>query len=89
MPGVYLCMTYWRNDLFGLYTGMAIGYAVLVVLYSYMAFTRLVVLRLSRNCRMCSCSLASSMIMLLHSDWKKYAELARLRSESSLGASEE
>lgn len=62
VPAVYLCMNYWRNDLIGLYTGMAIGYGVLVVLYSFIAFT---------------------------SDWKKYAELARLRSESSLGASED
>jgi hypothetical protein len=55
VPAVILCTTYWRDDLYGLFTGMAIGYAVLVVLYSFIAFT---------------------------SDWKKYAELARMRSES-------
>ena len=55
VPAVILCTAYWRDDLYGLFTGMAIGYAVLVLLYSYIAFT---------------------------SDWKKYAELARMRSES-------
>ncbi|CAB9526458.1 Mate efflux family protein (Partial), partial [Seminavis robusta] len=34
VPGVILCTQYWRSDLFGLYTGMAIGYGMLVILYS-------------------------------------------------------
>jgi len=33
VPGVFLCITYWRSDLVGLYTGMAIGYGLLVLLY--------------------------------------------------------
>ncbi|KAG7338049.1 MATE efflux family protein [Nitzschia inconspicua] len=37
VPAVYLCTTYWRNDLTGLYTGMCIGYGVLVILYSAIA----------------------------------------------------
>jgi MATE family multidrug resistance protein len=40
VPAVYVCTTYWRMDLIGLYTGMALGYGVLVVLYSFIAFTR-------------------------------------------------
>lgn len=42
VPGVILCIRYWRSDLVGLYTGMAIGYGMLVVLYSYIAFKRYV-----------------------------------------------
>lgn len=42
VPAVFLCTTYWRNDLIGLYTGMCIGYGVLVVLYSVIASTRYV-----------------------------------------------
>ncbi|CAJ1335700.1 unnamed protein product [Effrenium voratum] len=34
VPGVILCTTFWRKDLFGLYTGVAAGYALLVVLYA-------------------------------------------------------
>ncbi|CAB9509676.1 toxin extrusion protein 1 [Seminavis robusta] len=56
VPGVYLLTTYWREDLFGLYTGMAIGYTVLALLYGYVCVT---------------------------SDWKKYALIARQRSEVS------
>lgn len=37
VPGVILCTRYWRADLVGLYTGMAIGYGMLVVLYSFIA----------------------------------------------------
>ena len=40
VPAVFLFTTFWRDDLVGLYTGMAVGYAVLVVLYSAIAFTR-------------------------------------------------
>lgn len=54
VPGVYCLTTYWRNDLFGLYCGMALGYGVLLILYSYITLT---------------------------SDWVKYAEIARQRSE--------
>jgi len=32
VPGVFLCTKLWRNDLIGLYTGVAIGYGLLVVL---------------------------------------------------------
>lgn len=39
VPAVILLTTYWRHDLVGLYTGMAIGYLVLVILYSAIAFT--------------------------------------------------
>jgi Na+-driven multidrug efflux pump len=39
VPAVLFLTTYWRNDLMGLYSGMAIGYFVLVVLYSAIAFT--------------------------------------------------
>ena len=63
MPAVYLCMNYWRNDLIGLYTGMAIGYGVLVLLYSFIAFTRLVLFLHDDNGHLCSCSLASSMLV--------------------------
>ena len=40
VPAVILCTSYWRSDLIGLYTGMAIGYGILVGLYSWIAFTR-------------------------------------------------
>jgi hypothetical protein len=40
VPAVFLCTRYWRSDLTGLYTGMSIGYGVLVGLYSLIAFTR-------------------------------------------------
>lgn len=39
VPAVLFLTTYWRDDLIGLYWGMAIGYLVLVVLYSAIAFT--------------------------------------------------
>ena len=55
VPAVICFTSYWRDDLVGLYTGMAVGYGVLVILYSAIAFT---------------------------SDWQKYAELARQRSEA-------
>ena len=54
VPAVFLLTRYWRDDLVGLYYGMAIGYFALALLYgSIVVFT----------------------------DWKKYAELARQRSE--------
>lgn len=56
VPAVLLLTKYWRNDLIGIYTGMAIGYFMLTILYS---------------------------IIVLRSDWVKYAELAQLRSEST------
>ena len=40
VPGVYLLTTYWRDDLVGLYSGMAIGYLVLMMLYGYIIVTR-------------------------------------------------
>ena len=39
VPAVIFLTTYWRDDLIGLYWGMAIGYFVLVLLYSAIAFT--------------------------------------------------
>lgn len=42
VPAVFLCTQYWRHDLVGLYTGMAIGYALLVILYSYITLKRYV-----------------------------------------------
>ncbi len=42
VPAVYLCTTRWRNDLFGLYAGMCIGYGVLVLLYGIIALKRYV-----------------------------------------------
>ena len=35
IPAVLLLTSYWRNDLVGLYTGMAIGYGILTVLYAW------------------------------------------------------
>ena len=42
VPGVILCIKYWRQDLVGLYTGMAIGYGMLVLLYGYTTLRRCV-----------------------------------------------
>jgi len=39
VPGVILLTTYWKNDLYGLYSGMAVGYFVCCVLYAIIAFT--------------------------------------------------
>mmetsp|Transcript_16776 Transcript_16776/g.38597 ORF Transcript_16776/g.38597 Transcript_16776/m.38597 type:complete len:450 (-) Transcript_16776:2105-3454(-) len=39
VPAVILLTTYWRADLVGLYSGMAIGYIVLCILYSIITFT--------------------------------------------------
>lgn len=36
VPAVFLLTTYWRNDLVALYTGVSIGYFVLVILYGSM-----------------------------------------------------
>ncbi|VEU40530.1 unnamed protein product [Pseudo-nitzschia multistriata] len=55
VPAVFILTTYWRNDLVGLYTGMAIGYFLLTILYS---------------------------IIVIRSDWEKYAEIAQRRSET-------
>lgn len=54
VPGVLFLTTYWRDDLIGLYSGMAIGYFALVLLYGG---------------------------IVIMSDWQKYAEEARERSE--------
>jgi hypothetical protein len=40
VPAVLLLTKYWRDDLVGLYTGMAIGYFSLTILYSIIAFRR-------------------------------------------------
>ncbi|CAK9017990.1 unnamed protein product [Durusdinium trenchii] len=34
VPGVILCISLWRKDLYGIYTGVAAGYGLLVLLYS-------------------------------------------------------
>ena len=39
VPGVILCTRYWRDDLVGLFSGMAIGYFMLVLLYSAIVLT--------------------------------------------------
>jgi hypothetical protein len=39
VTSVLFLTTYWRNDLIGLYWGMAVGYFVFPVLYSVIAFT--------------------------------------------------
>ena len=38
VPGVFFLTKYWRDDLVGLYTGMAIGYVMLTILYSVLAY---------------------------------------------------
>jgi hypothetical protein len=40
VPAVLLLTKYWRNDLVGLYTGMAIGYFILTILYSVIVLRR-------------------------------------------------
>lgn len=42
VPGVIICTKYWRDDLVGLYTGMAIGYAACCLLYGYIVVSRYV-----------------------------------------------
>lgn len=42
VPGVFLMTRLWRADLTGLYTGMALGYAVLCLLYGYLMVYRYV-----------------------------------------------
>eukprot|EP00934_Nitzschia_sp_Nitz4_P005498 Nitzschia sp. Nitz4//scaffold378_size14206//7680//9369//NITZ4_008950-RA/size14206-snap-gene-0.7-mRNA-1//1//CDS//3329549696//5488//frame0 len=37
VPGVFLLTTYWRSDLVGLYSGMALGYFGLCILYGALA----------------------------------------------------
>ena len=56
VPAVVLITKFWRDDLIGLYWGMAFGYLVLTVLYTW---------------------------IVVRSDWKLYAILARQRSEMS------
>jgi MATE family multidrug resistance protein len=40
VPAVLLFTKYWRADLVGLYSGMAVGYLILTALYSWMTFRR-------------------------------------------------
>ena len=40
VPAAYLLTKYWQNNLFGLYSGMAIGYASLSVLYGIIVYRR-------------------------------------------------
>ena len=63
VPGVYVLTTYWRNDLFGLYCGMALGYAVLMLLYGYITVTRYV-----SPTRLCLC--------MVHLRWKNILIMA-------------
>lgn len=42
VPGVLLMTQYWRADLVGLYTGMALGYGLLCVLYGAITLQRYV-----------------------------------------------
>mmetsp|Transcript_5735 Transcript_5735/g.14218 ORF Transcript_5735/g.14218 Transcript_5735/m.14218 type:complete len:557 (+) Transcript_5735:259-1929(+) len=42
VPAVLILTTYWRNDLVGLYSGMAIGYFLLTILYAYIVAKRCV-----------------------------------------------
>jgi MATE family multidrug resistance protein len=44
VPAVTLLTRYWRDDLVGLYYGMAVGYLVLAILYGWVAITRYVTL---------------------------------------------
>ena len=39
VPAVVILTTYWRDDLVGLYWGMAVGYFILCVLYGYIVYT--------------------------------------------------
>lgn len=39
VPGVLLLTRFWRNDLYALYTGVAVGYCVLVLIYGWLAYT--------------------------------------------------
>jgi len=39
VPGVILLTRYWRKDLYGLYTGVAVGYCVLVFIYGWLAYS--------------------------------------------------
>ena len=39
MSGVIILTQCWRKDLVGLYTGVNIGYGILVVLYSYLVLS--------------------------------------------------
>jgi MATE family multidrug resistance protein len=45
VPAVFLLTRYWRNDLIGLYYGMAAGYLVLAILYGWVTLTRYVMFR--------------------------------------------
>ena len=40
VPAVLFLTKYWRNDLVGLYTGMAIGYLILAILYAAIVVRR-------------------------------------------------
>eukprot|EP00584_Thalassiosira_punctigera_P002158 CAMPEP_0172531628 /NCGR_PEP_ID=MMETSP1067-20121228/4955_1 /TAXON_ID=265564 ORGANISM="Thalassiosira punctigera, Strain Tpunct2005C2" /NCGR_SAMPLE_ID=MMETSP1067 /ASSEMBLY_ACC=CAM_ASM_000444 /LENGTH=519 /DNA_ID=CAMNT_0013316025 /DNA_START=38 /DNA_END=1597 /DNA_ORIENTATION=+ len=39
VPGVIILTRYWRRDLYALYTGVGAGYAVLVLIYGWLAYT--------------------------------------------------
>lgn len=84
VPGVYFLTTYWRNDLFGLYCGMAIGYLVLMLLYGYITITRYDLASIWKHiCRTLIVSCLPYLVCFCTSDWKRYAEIARERSEMS------
>jgi Na+-driven multidrug efflux pump len=88
VPGVFCMTRYWRDDLVGLYSGMAIGYAFLCILYGWITIRRYV--GTIRRCRMPCVALAflplTSNVFCdcgPRSDWVKYAEFALARSESN------
>eukprot|EP00549_Striatella_unipunctata_P007765 CAMPEP_0118689444 /NCGR_PEP_ID=MMETSP0800-20121206/9495_1 /TAXON_ID=210618 ORGANISM="Striatella unipunctata, Strain CCMP2910" /NCGR_SAMPLE_ID=MMETSP0800 /ASSEMBLY_ACC=CAM_ASM_000638 /LENGTH=467 /DNA_ID=CAMNT_0006586847 /DNA_START=108 /DNA_END=1508 /DNA_ORIENTATION=- len=39
VPGVFICVTFWKKDLTGLYSGMAIGYLLVTGLYAHLTLT--------------------------------------------------
>jgi Na+-driven multidrug efflux pump len=91
VPAVVLLTRHWRDDLVGLYTGMAIGNFLLTIIYSFVVVRRSVSVEIKE--------LSSPHVFLLQaapplnvepkcrisfrSDWVKYAELTQLRSEST------
>lgn len=88
VPGVILMTKYWRADLVGLYTGMAIGYAMLCVLYGIITIRRYELMlhsvRANRNNFLTTTHFSSYCSSCpTNSDWVKYAEMAQTRSESN------
>jgi len=74
VPFSILLTKVWRRDLVGLYTGMAIGYLMLSILYGWMCYKRYVVAHVIT---------AWGTNTVSFSDWKEYSRIARERSEKS------